>query len=77
MNGFAKEMLETVDDGRSSHAAYPSADRTLCGVLMSRVREISSQLPSCDDCVTAAYNFRRIDRSAPAEWFIVSERSNA
>lgn len=77
MNGFQREMLVTVVDGKTSHAAYPTAESTLCGVLAARVREVASALPECEECVTLAYLFRRIDRSAPAEWFIVPERSKS
>lgn len=71
---FAREILETVSDGSRTHAAYPSAFKTLCGLPRLLVTAAESALPDCEDCVTAAYNFRRIDGTAPPSWFEVPIR---
>jgi hypothetical protein len=72
VSAFGGDMLATVYDGDQgvTHAAYPSARKTLCGVARELVDAVgASLLPSCGPCASTARKFRRIDRSAPAEWF--------
>lgn len=68
-----RELLATVYDqaGETTHAAYPTATKTLCGVetmSTTRTRE-QAHPPGCAPCAHTARIFRRIDRSAPADWF--------
>lgn len=75
MTGFTKEHLEAVRHGQLTHAAYPTAEATLCGVLLQRLRTVADGAPSCPPCASTARAFRQIDHSAPADWFLPIERS--
>ena len=69
------EKLQTVHDtGGATHAVYPTATLTLCGLSRASTKaSLKSDTPSCGLCATAAREFRRIDRSAPAHWFVPLE----
>lgn len=71
-----RDVLELVleNTGADTHAAYPTATFTLCGLKRENVRPAPiSEAPSCESCATTARTFRRIDQSAPAEWFFPLE----
>jgi len=59
------------------HAAYPTASRTLCGLLVSAMRsEVPNprgRKPDCRVCRKTAEEIDSLDRSAPAPWFRHSE----
>lgn len=78
MSAFGGDTLETVYEREASttHAIYPTASTTLCGVSRDQVEELGGSLPPvCEPCFETAHVFHRIDRSAPAKWFTYSERS--
>jgi hypothetical protein len=68
-----RDVLETVCDPAAgmTHAAYPSADKTLCGVPSASMTPLPGfGAPVCAPCMQTARVCRRVDRSAPAGWFL-------
>lgn len=72
-----RELLATVYDAAraTTHAAYPSATSTLCGVPVASTSPApdTGDAPACEPCARTARTFRRIDHSAPASWFVPLE----
>lgn len=72
-----RELLETVYDAArgTTHAAYPTAEKTLCGVPVAATAPApdTGDAPACGPCARTARTFRRIDHSAPASWFVPLE----
>ena len=77
MSGNARELLETVCDTAAgmTHAAYPSASHTLCGVpIDDAVKPMPGfGAPVCALCAVTARTFRHVDQSVPPEWFLPLE----
>lgn len=72
---IVRETLRSVPAGAGAqlglHAAYPTAERTLCGlvVTVSGRAAAGEGPPTCSLCLATAKAYLGIDRSAPAEWF--------
>jgi hypothetical protein len=61
------ERLGSTPDGVLIHAAYPSAQRTLC-LLRTDGAEPGGPVPTCLVCVETARVWDRVDGSAPDRW---------
>lgn len=57
--------------GAPRHAAYRSAERTLCLLPLDELVGMRgvSLAPTCPECDEVARAFDKIDRSAPARWY--------
>lgn len=68
-----KEKLRTVRANNQTHAAYPSARATLCGIPLRHTEQLEGRyadvFPSHIECRVAARHMHRIDHSAPLHWF--------
>lgn len=61
-----KTFLASTEIGGVRHAAYPDAERTLCGLVAPTDR--GRPVPTCQVCVETAVRFDQIDCSVPDHW---------